>query len=411
MAYDDELILAATDETVEQRDAREARQRAKEWIGDATFRAFLEGLGFKRAQLGLLPVTAVNYLAATWHGYATLGEAQAAERQADADHAAERDRQAQAEDAKRDASARERAAEADRTARREQAERDRWAVIVTDTGDPARALVAWLRTMPDVRLKIRDAATLAALQAAGTQLTADVAARQREIAIATAQFQAERLVRLATGQPAVAIPEPLDVAALWSTDDVARWLVVHAGTYTLDVGRWVNYEKRAEDGTVTETVRRLVRPAGWLEIERACERWATWHRIMADVATHPAEAERLQRLGLDVLRGDPQYEELVSEEHGAWSFEPEDSEADGSDAPPATVAKPGPRPLAEDELDDRIVTRAGVFFRTFKRWPATNEELANYVRGARRERVVARIKVLLMEGRLVARDGGVAADH
>jgi len=303
-------------------------------------------------------------------------------------------------------------------------ERDEpWRSIVADParlhGEDApslRTVVAWQRLTPDVALTVTDKAARAALTAAGVELARDLAANAAAIRDAEGKFHTERLLRLVRGEPPVAIPALLDITGLMDLEAVARWLVFHEGGYTLTVGRWVTLEERDAQGAVVETSRVLQRTIGLGGLEAACERWATWRRFAAQAVTHPSEADRLQAAGFAVLRSDPQYRELVDEQRGQWSFVPADeaagSEERSKEQDPRTVATPGPRPLTDAKLDERIERRTRHFWNEHQRGPATREELSNTGRwGARDARVLERIKVMLAEGVLVETERGLKVDE
>ncbi|HZH42415.1 MAG TPA: hypothetical protein VFD85_15480 [Gemmatimonadales bacterium] len=354
-----------------------------------------------------------------WHAERTEEMARA-ERQAAAAAQSKAERQTRDAREQREAEERRRAEELRRQTERAETEEAQWRELVIDEArrtatDPVslRAVVAWSRSMPDVKLQQISAAAYKPLKVEGDRLTLQIKTREEEIARAEAQFAAERLLRLATGQPPFQIPAPIDISLFVDADSVARWLVFHAGRYTLTVGRWQTVEDRDQNTNhVLNTSRVLRQPIGWRDIEQRCERWATWQRFAAAVADHPAEAERLSAAGIDVLRDDVQYRELIAEQDGRWSFKPSDpgGRTPFKETEPRTVATRGPRVLTDEKLDERIEQRVRRFWTHHQRGPATEEELAQNIRGARRTRILGRIKALLDNGTLIEMGKGIRVD-
>ncbi len=291
--------------------------------------------------------------------------------------------------------------------------------------DALTAVVAWHRTgFRNTAFTVTDEALSNALRAAGRQLTAATEQRDCEIAAVQAANRASRLTRAITEAPPE--PEPPRIT-IDDPDAVARWLVAHVGRYQLTVGRWWWYEG-TKDGEDAVSPERMVYAEldGWANVQDRCARWVVYRRLLDHAAAHPADAGRTRTLALAVLTGVNVPGLLQDELEDGWRNwylkppEPARPEAatdedEGEEAPdvaePRTEATPGRRPLTDAKLDERIERRCRTFWKEHQRGPQTQEELSNSVRGARAERILARIKVLHAEGVLVYTEKGYRVDE
>jgi len=331
--------------------------------------------------------------------------------------------------------------------------------------DPAslRAVVAWHRhgtRLQLIRMEI-DPGVLVPLRTAGQALDAEIAERTNSMATAEAANRATRYTRTVSGETPLFVPEPITVEQFRNPDAVARWLVAHAGQYQLAVGRVFEHAVEWEGevigkkpafvaldgwgapahtwgivfGEALGTLAADGNRWGWQQtyavpdgsIQTRCARWVLAGRIEAEAAADRTQGDALRSLVLDVLtkpRGMlplPLQDELTDEE-ARWTLAPaggpgsvnldtERQATDGRSAEPKTVAKPGRRPLTDTKLDERIERRCRTFWREHQRGPATVEELSNKVRGARADRILARIKTLLAEGVLIVTEKGIKVDE
>jgi len=202
---------------------------------------------------------------------------------------AEGKRRAMAEGQKREAAKaanaeREQLAQAEQ-AKRERAIRDLLANDVQRRGEDAvsvRAVAAWwMVNRPTVTLTINEPATRDVLLAAYQGLQDEVTANQVAIRAALAQNKEERVLRERRGEPAVAIPPEVNVAAYIGAGNVARWLVAHRGQYELTVGRWETKWDYDEDGDrIKDSDRAELTepPKSWTAIRARVVRWELYDR-------------------------------------------------------------------------------------------------------------------------------------
>jgi hypothetical protein len=249
---------------------------------------------------------------------------------------------------------------------RDRADAERRAALIERLADPAwvrgedpaslRAVMAWRRTRHAVTFRVTNGPARDALAAADRELVAAIAERATAIAAAQRQEQAEPpRLRRARGLDPVEVPNPLDVAALADPDDVARWLVAHAGAYTLAVGYWNDediFDRDDDDDKVVGT-RRTLYQALDDAITTRCARWAVYARIEALAAANPDAAPVLRVQALRVLTmvlatrygylestpyedGDAPLLADLKAEQQRWRFEPVD-EPDESDPIPSAA--------------------------------------------------------------------------
>lgn len=387
--YEDDVVIAPSGETVDQRDAREARTRAKEWLSDGAFQKFLKGFG-QRPEV--LSAGTVNFLADAWYGATSVAELRAAE----AVRIAEAERQA----------AEQRAADAAKVAAAI-AERDRWAAFAADPvardGNDAvslRAVMAWrrLNPAPAVQFKVTNPDARAALLAADAELTELQRTHEAAIAAATAERERVRRARTSDTDPLPEIPAPFDLRAYVDPDALARWFVGHQGGYTLVAGRGGWYARPNPDGTTGPQEWRVTEPPKWRAIYQRITAWVTARQHEATAALYPAEADAWRAKALDALLSTARLPVT------GWSFAPPEP----AEGPPGDFVDDEPEDEDALELDDvepsASLERAIDRFRRYvaKHPGCGNKELRTEVKAGRR---------FLDQALPLMLDGGVIEDR
>jgi hypothetical protein len=289
-----------------------------------------------------------------------------------------------------------------------------WVALVADPvrrmGEDSaslRSVVAWHRQQqPNIVFEVQDEALAAALEEAAETW-------QDELDEYAAQCRAVKEanrdpLREARGDPPVPVPPtPLEP----NPDDVARWLVAHAGRYTLELGIWWVNDQRADDGTVVGRYLTYQEIGGWVPYQRRCAAWAVWMRLMTAAEASPdGEALRAHAVKalLDWKHLPPAlYEQVRDEYSGAtWTFkaprppEPEVRRTETSRQEPQRARRAAT--LSDGELRAAILQAVRMLKTRHRQWPSKNAIREN-VTGSH-ERIITAIDALVMEGDLMPPD-------